>query len=119
MSSSNQAFDIQAYFLTIQELDDESLRLHMFQVEHSLSKLLETNKELHEEIEATRQKQNTSTNANEGYSSDINLYKETIEENLSAKQAKEERLSIVRNELQKRGLLAGTVHNNDHEGFYL
>lgn len=118
MSSSNQAFDIQAYSLTIQELDDESLRLHMFQVEQSLSKLLETNKELHQEIEATRQKQNTSTNANEGYASDIKLYEETIEENFSAKQAKEERLSIVKNELQNRGLLAGT-HNNDHEGFYL
>lgn len=118
MSSNNQVLDIQAYSFAIQDLDDESLRLHMFQVEQSLSKLLDTNKELLQEIEVTRLKQNSSPNANEDYSSDIILYEETIEENHRAKKAKEERLSIVKNELKKRGLISEKIHN-DHEGLYL
>lgn len=102
MSSGTQPIRLSEFVAAIGDLSDENLQSLQAQLRNSIQKLHETIAMLQEEITTTRDED------------ELNLYRETIEENKQVIESQNSRLLALDTELASRGLT-----EESSEGVYL
>ncbi|CAH2353892.1 translation machinery-associated protein 17 [[Candida] railenensis] len=106
MSSNSKPIQIEEFILAIKDLSDENLKSILSQLDNSISKLVESNETLAQEIETTKEavSQLKPEESHEELKQDLVLYTETIEENNEVIANQKERVTQLNIELGRRGL---------------
>lgn len=106
MSSNSKPIRIEEFILAIKDLSDENLKSILSQLDNSITKLVESNETLAEEIETTKEavSQLKADESHEELKQDLILYTETIEENNEVITNQKERVTELNKELERRGL---------------
>lgn len=92
MSSETKPISTEEFKLALSDLTNENINSVLLQLERSISKLKETNEYLEKEIEQTSDQES------------IDLYKETILENVEVMKNQSARLDAISEELSRRGV---------------
>ncbi|KAK6203623.1 uncharacterized protein RJT21DRAFT_119788 [Scheffersomyces amazonensis] len=119
ISSSQQPISITEFTRAITELHQDVLESIKKQLVTSLTKLIQTNNELQDEITSIRRQLSVNDTNELELDEDLKLYAETIGENRVVIEEQKSRISAVLNELVTRGLLSdanrikeeGTIFN--------
>uniref|UniRef100_A0A0L0P217 Uncharacterized protein n=1 Tax=Candidozyma auris TaxID=498019 RepID=A0A0L0P217_CANAR len=105
MSSETKPISTEEFKLALSDLTNENINSVLLQLERSISKLKETNEYLEKEIEQTSDQES------------IDLYKETILENVEVMKNQSARLDAISEELSRRGVKPSK--EEEQEGIYL